>query len=270
MRYLNNRNNNKHIIATTVTTVSVLAIAIIILASTNIVVTPVAAQQTTTAAGGNTITTTPPNGIKLSSQPVYREHVKVLGQNPINETHMSVTFSGTGTLSLPNSTQTINTTSNGSAIISFTTISLMGKETIKAANGDTATATFYEIDQEPANNSTGETRGIVIAVVNANASTTGRTLAPFNNMILAGTDVVHITTGESDITLWRWESGISSNSTGISSAATPSSSFPTTQGEPSSANNNNSNTNALTTANDGSPSSSSGAPSSSTSLTAPY
>jgi hypothetical protein len=149
MTYVNNKNNNKHIIATTVTTISVLAIAIVIFASTNIVVTPIAAQQTTTSAGGNTTTTTPPGGIKLSSQPVYREHVKVLGQNPINDTHMSVTFSGTGTLSLPNSTQTINTTSNGSAIISFTTISLMGKETIKAANGDTATATFYEIDQQP-------------------------------------------------------------------------------------------------------------------------
>ncbi|MDQ3903000.1 MAG: hypothetical protein M3247_04995 [Thermoproteota archaeon] len=52
--------------------------------------------------------------------------MKVLSENPINDTHMRVTFTGTGTLTLPNSTQTINTTSNGSAIISFATISVIG------------------------------------------------------------------------------------------------------------------------------------------------
>jgi hypothetical protein len=53
-----------------------------------------------------------------------------------------------------------------------------------------------------------ETKGIVIAVVNANSTTSGSTLVPFNNMILAGTDDVHITSDEGDITLRRWESGI--------------------------------------------------------------
>jgi hypothetical protein len=195
---------------------------------------PVAATPTT--AVSNTTATTSPSSpstssseIELSPQPVYQEHLRVVSQNPINETHMSVTFSGNGTLTLPNTTQTINTTGNGRALISFTTLSVQGKETIRTQDGsDTATATFYEIDQQPA--STGESKGIIIAVVNTN-STSGM-LAPLNGMILAGIDDIQITTGESDITLWRWESGISN-----SGVATPPT---TTQSEPSinSSNNN--------------------------------
>jgi hypothetical protein len=167
----------------------------------------ITSSTNTTAASSSSL------GIELSSQPVYQEHLRVVGQNPINETHMSVTFSGNGTLTLPNNTtQTINTTGNGSALISFMTLSVQGKETIRTQDGsDTANATFYEIDQQPA--ATGESKGIVIAVVNTN-STSGM-LAPFNGMILAGIDDIQTTTGESHITLWRWESGIGSNSSGV-------------------------------------------------------
>ena len=88
---------------------------------------------TATATPSNTtsITTTSSPGIELSSQPVYQDQLRVVSQNPINETHMSITFSGNGTLTLPNTTQTINTTSNGSALISFMALSVQGMETIR-------------------------------------------------------------------------------------------------------------------------------------------
>jgi hypothetical protein len=120
---------------------------------------------------------------------------------------MSITFSGNGTLTLPNTTQTINTTSNGSALISFMTLSVQGMETIRTQDGETATATLYEIDRQPA--TTGESKGVVIAVVNTNA--TSGVLAPLNGMILSGLDDIQTTTSESRLTLWEWKSGIDNN-----------------------------------------------------------
>ena len=265
MRHLNkNKNNNhNHLIAATAATISVLAIAII-LASTSIA-SPVAATTTNTTTTGNTTTTSSsPSGIKLSSQPIYQERSPPGGLTPINQTHGILTFTGNGTVTLPNSTQTINTTSNGTAVISFGTSSGYAKETIRAANGETANVTAYEIVQfnNPAAAPQGGGKGIVTGIFQTNS--TGM-LAPLNGVVAAGIDNMS-TTGESDVTLWRWESGISNtsnstssnNSTGIT-APLPSS--PTVQGAPSM---NSSISNTTTTANETS------APiSSSTPLTAP-
>jgi hypothetical protein len=201
----------------------ILAIATIVASTTtamNTIATPVQATTTTSAApittSNNTATTaaTSSSEIMLSPQPAYQEHLRVVSMTPINETHMSITFSGNGTLTLPNTTETINTNSNGSALISFDTLSVQGKETIKTEDGsssgrETATATLYEIDRQP-NNSTGESKGIIIAVVNTNSSTSG-TLALLNGKILVGIDDIQTTTSESDITLWEWENGVSSS-----------------------------------------------------------
>jgi hypothetical protein len=158
------------------------------------------------------------SGIELSEQPVYQVRSPEGDITPINQTHGILTFSGNGTLTLPNTTQTINTTSNGTAIISLMTSSGYGKETIRAENGETATATLYEIVQfnsaspAPEGGGGGEGKGIVTAVFQTNS--TGM-LAPLNGMIAAGTDDLS-SSGESHITLWRWESGIgSSNSSGV-------------------------------------------------------
>ena len=145
----------------------------------------------------------------------------------------SLTFTGSGMLTLPNTAQTINTTSNGTAIISFATSSGYAKETIRTENGETVTATAYEIVQfnNPAAAPEGGGTGIVTAVFQTNS--TG-VLARLNGVITAGIDDMS-TSGESHVTLWRWENGnggssnntaSSNNSTGI----TPSSS-PITQGE---------------------------------------
>ena len=71
-------------------------------------------------------------------------------------------------LTFPNTTQSINTTSNGTGLISFITSSGYAKETIRTEDGQTATATFYEIVQfDPAANGGG--KGIVTAVFQTNS-----------------------------------------------------------------------------------------------------
>jgi hypothetical protein len=88
-------------------------------------------NNTTTTRTTTTTTAIPPSSkIVHSQQPVYQEHLKVVSMTPINQTHMSVTFSGNGTIAVPNTTQTINTSSNGSALISFMT------HTIYSGKGD--------------------------------------------------------------------------------------------------------------------------------------
>jgi hypothetical protein len=218
MAYLNNK-NNKHFIAAT-KTVSIMAIAIILVAAR--IVTSAAAQQTTittTAAGGDNTTTafssSSSSVIKLSSQRIYEESSPPGNITPINETHGIFTFNGTGMITLPNSTQAINTTHNGTAFISFTTSSGYGRETIKAADGKTVTATVYEIvESNPTTPNVG--KGIVTAVFQTNS--TG-TLASLNGMILVGTDDMS-TGGASHVTLWRWESGIVSSSNTSASSTT--------------------------------------------------
>jgi hypothetical protein len=217
MKHLNKKkkkNNTRHLIATA--TISILAIAIMVASTTSMTATttPVAATTTPTASNATTTTTTAANtpsssssGIELSPQPIYQERSSEANITPINQTHATLTFSGNGTLTLPNTTQTINTTSNGTGVISFMTSSGYAKETIRTQDGETATATLYEIVQfNPA--AAGEGKGIVTAVFQTNS--TGM-LAPLNDMIAAGIDDM-TSSGESHVTLWRWESGISNNS----------------------------------------------------------
>jgi hypothetical protein len=117
---------------------------------------------------------------------------------PINQTHIASTFSANGTLTLPNTTETINTTSNGSSITSLATQSAIGKETIMTEDGETVTATFYEILEFPPG--AGGANGIAIAVLHTNS--TDR-LAPLNDTILVGTDYLYpISEGFS--TYWEW------------------------------------------------------------------
>jgi hypothetical protein len=246
MMHLNNNNNYHPYPMVTTATISILAIAIIVVAVTSIFPsTPVTATTTAaTAAGGNTTTSSgPSSGIKLSPQPIYQESSPPGNITPINQTHGIFTFNGTGMLTLPNSTQTINTTHNGTAFISFTTSSGYGKETIRTQDGETANATVYEIVQSnPATPEVG--KGIVTAVFQTNSS---GVLAPLNGIIAAGIDDMSAG-GASHVTLWKWESGISN--IGVAAPTT-------TEGAPSL----NSSNSTTTTANEASPS---------TSLTAPY
>jgi hypothetical protein len=210
MTNLNNKNNN-HSIAIA-TTISVLAI-VIILVSIRIVVPAAATAATTTTAppAGNTTTSSssigPSSGIKLSSQPVYQKHSPPGNIIPINQTYIGATHSGNGTLTLPNSTQSIKfTTINGTALISLATSSVQIKETLRAENGETVNVTGYEIIHfnNPAAAPLSGGRSIVTAILQTNS--TG-ILAPFNGMILAGIDDF-APDGDSHVRLWMWESGM--------------------------------------------------------------
>jgi hypothetical protein len=165
---------------------------------------PAAATTTTTTVGNNTTDTTS-SGIELSQQPVLQERTRAVSETQINYAHVSITYIGNGTLTLPsNNIATIaNFTSNGSALVSFLTQSAQGTETMRTGNGETATMTFYEIVKF--NPATREGKGIIIAEVQTNP--TG-TLASLNGMVLAGIDDIQLN-GESNVTLWEWESGIS-------------------------------------------------------------
>ncbi len=177
-----NKKNNSHVI----TAATIFTLAII---TSSIMATPAAATMTTTTSS---------SGIELSPQPVYQRQPSTSGVTPINQTHIGSTFSANGTLTLPNTTETINTTSSGSSLTSLTTQSAIGTETIMTEDGETVIATFYEILEFPAG--AGGANGISIAVLHTNS--TGR-LAPLNGTIVAGTDYLY-PISEGFGTFWEW------------------------------------------------------------------
>ena len=160
-----------------------------------------------------TITTTnTSSGIKLSPRPVLQERTTTVSQIPINQTHISATFTGNGTLILPDTTNAINFTTNGSALISLMTHSTQAKATLMTEQGETATAVFYEIlEIDPA--TAGGGKGLTMAVIHTDS--TG-TLAPLNGTIVAGISDLQ-SNEENTVTLWEWESGIGNNASGAPS-----------------------------------------------------
>src|SRR5687768_11348602 len=161
--------------------VSVMTIMILLLVAAPAVLGFSSLMMIPSAAG-----TSPSSGIELSPQPVYQRQPSTSGVTPINQTHIASTFSANGTLTLPNTTETINTTSNGSSITSLTTQSAIGTETIMTEDGETITATFHEILEFPPG--AGGANGIAIAVLHTNS--TDR-LAPLNGTLVVGTDYLY-------------------------------------------------------------------------------
>jgi hypothetical protein len=164
------------------------------------------AASTPNSSTTATTTTNTSSGIKLSPQPIYQESTPPGRVTPINQTHISATHIGNGTLTLPNSNQTINTISNGTAIASLATPSAIAKTTIRAPNGETATITIYEIIQfsNPTEAPLGGGKGFKVIIFHTNS--TGM-LAPLDGVIAAGINDIQ-PNGESELTAWRWESGI--------------------------------------------------------------
>jgi hypothetical protein len=193
MKYLNKKNNRY---VRTVATIFTLAIM-----TASVMATAPAAATTTTT----TTTTSPPEEpgiIQLSPEPVYQERQGTVSETPINQTHIQLAISGSGTITLPNTTETISTTSTGSLIASLDGTAA-GKEVITTEDGsESATATIYAI----ARFGMEEGRGIIIALVNTD-STTGR-LAPLDGMILAGQIEFPPEEETALVTLWEWQSGI--------------------------------------------------------------
>ena len=163
------------------------------------------ASTTTTTIIGNSTTDTTSSGIELSQQPILKERVRTVSETPINYEYMSITYTGNGTLTLPNDhiDTVTNFSSNGNALISFVTQSVQGTETIRTEDDETAIATFYEIVKF--NPATLDANGIITAEVHTNPA---GTLAPLNGMILIGTDDIQ-SNGGSNVTFWEWKSRIS-------------------------------------------------------------
>src|SRR5687767_3443354 len=154
--YNKKRNNTKVTVAAT----SILTLAIIMAAS-NMAVTPAALATTTPPASQS--------GIELSSQPVYQTQEKLVSQSPINQTQAEFVVSANGTLTLPNATETIRTTSTKSGIVSMMDGTFAGKEILTSEDGsENATATIYEIILF--NMETGNGTGVAIALFHTNST----------------------------------------------------------------------------------------------------
>ena len=207
MHRLNNeKENNILAISATIFTLAIIAVALSMVSSTPVAATTGNTTATTSSSTMNTTTPLTSSAIELSPNPIQQERITTTSQTPINQTHMSITYSGNGTLTLPNTSETINITTNGSGIVSLMDQSVYGKETIRTEDGQTATATFYEIVKlDP---TTGAGKGITMGVMHTDS--TG-TLAPLNGTILVGTDDIQ-PNGQEVITIWEWESGIGNNS----------------------------------------------------------
>ena len=192
--------NNRYIIAASVATIFTLAF----IGASTMVASPVAATTAATATTtGNT--TTSSSQIELSPQPIYQDQVRQVSETQINQTNILSTVSGNGTLTLPNTTEPVRTTSNGNLIVSLegTAPTAAGEQIVITEDGsESATATLYEIARFNMQDGTG--KGIAIAVVHTNS--TG-VLAPLNGMILAGQEDFRAD-GSRLVTMWEWESGI--------------------------------------------------------------
>ena len=186
-------------------TINILISIALIATPLTAVVAQTTAEPTTALISNSNTTDTTSSAIDLSQQPVLQEQTRIESETQINYAYASITFIGNGTLTIPNSNinNRVNFTSNGSALISFMTQSSQGTEIIRTDDGTTATLTFYEIAKF--NPVTGEGEGIIIAEVSTNPS---GPLAPLNGMILTGIDDIR-PNGESNVTLWEWESRIS-------------------------------------------------------------
>lgn len=120
---------------------------------------------------GNTTTST--TSLPLADTPFYREHITVTGQTPTNATHVEVSLSGNGKMTLPNSTQTIAVNGTGTSLVNFDTTSVLAQEFLTTAEDriENASATIYEITRHDVNART--EKGVVIAIFKTN-STTGQ------------------------------------------------------------------------------------------------
>jgi hypothetical protein len=200
--YLINKKNNRYVIGISVATLftfAIIAAAISNIANAIIPASATTAIMTTTT---DNATATASSEIELSPEPVYQERQMLVSENPINETHTHFTYSGNGTLNLPNGTETIDITSTGSVIAPMDGTAV-GREVLSTVDGtESATATFYAIGRFNMEDNSG--RSIIIALVRTNS--TGQ-LAPLNGAIVAG-QVEFLPDQTSLVTLWEWQSGI--------------------------------------------------------------
>ncbi len=152
MHHFNNNDSNYNYRFTAAT---ILTLAII--TTSSMAAAPVAVTATTGTAATTTAPPASPSGIQVSPEPVYQEQSRTVSENLINETHVETTLTANGTLTLPNTTETIDTTSTGSVLSSLADGTAIGQEVITTEDGsESATAKFFGIARFNMEEGTGE------------------------------------------------------------------------------------------------------------------
>ena len=135
------------------------------------------------------------NAITIAEKSFLVEHGRTVAATPINQTHMQISLVGNGTITLPNSTETVMTKDTGNAIARLTPTGniVHGQIHVGTEDGsENATVFFTEIGQ-------GE-KGVGVAYFSTNS--TGK-LAFLDNMIAVIEDEIQ-PNGDTLITAWEW------------------------------------------------------------------
>jgi hypothetical protein len=135
------------------------------------------------------------SAISLAEKPFLVEHGRTVAANPINQTHIQISLVGNGTITLPNSTETVMTKDSGNAIARLTPTGniVNGQIHISTEDGsENATVFFTEIGQGG--------KGVGVAYFATNS--TGK-LAFLNNVVSVIEDEIQ-PNGDTHITAWEW------------------------------------------------------------------
>jgi hypothetical protein len=135
------------------------------------------------------------NSIILAEKPFLVEHGRTVAANPINQTHIEISLAGNGTITLPNSTETVKTRDTGDAIARLTPTGNIAQGQIHISTEDgseNAIVFFTEIGQNE--------KGIGVAYFATNS--TGK-LAFLDDMVAVIQDEIQ-PNGDTLITAWEW------------------------------------------------------------------
>ena len=135
------------------------------------------------------------SAIILAEKPFLEEYGKTVGATPINSTYMQISLAGNGTITLPNSTETVMTKDTGNAIARLTPTGNIVNGQIHLSTKDrseNATVFFTEIGQNE--------KGVGVAYFTTNS--TGK-LAFLDNMVAVIEDEIQ-PNGNTLITAWEW------------------------------------------------------------------
>jgi hypothetical protein len=135
------------------------------------------------------------SAIILAEKPFLEEYGKTVGATPINSTYMQISLAGNGTITLPNSTETVMTKDTGNAIARLTPTGNIVNGQIHLSTEDrseNATVFFTEIGQNE--------KGVGVAYFTTNS--TGK-LAFLDNLVAVIEDEIQ-PNGNTLITAWEW------------------------------------------------------------------
>ena len=167
-----------------------------ILLTTIPVVTAYATIPTDAGEMNENIAATNNEAITLANEPFLVEHGMAVEVNPINQTHIQISLVGNGTITLPNSTETVKTRDTGNALVRLLTPTgdiAQGQIHISTEDeSENATVFFTEIAKNE--------KGIGVAYFSTNS--TGK-LAFLDNMVAIFQDESQ-PDGSTVITAWEW------------------------------------------------------------------